>query len=372
MRILYVTTIGRTTRFFEQFIRELIAAGHQVDFAANEEGSAVPEVYREIGCQVFHAAFSRSPLSSDNLKAIKSVRKIVSDGNYDIVHCHTPVASLVTRLACRKLRKKTGLKVFYTAHGFHFYKGVPFKNWMIYFPLEWLCSFYTDTLITINKEDYDRAQKRLHAKRTAYVPGVGIDVERFAGAKVDRAAKRAELGIPEDAFLLISVGELNRNKNHEIVIRALAKLRRPDIHYMIAGKGPQEEHLRSLANESGIGDNFHLLGYRHDIPELYKTADADVFPSIREGLGLAALEGMAAGLPLICSDNRGTREYALSYNVSGFDPMSRDENMFAASIENLADHRELCEELSRQGQTIAEKFSVKKVNIIMYRDIYGI
>ena len=372
MRILYVTTIGRTTRFFEPFIKELIAAGHQVDFATNEEGSAVPDVYRELGCQVFRVAFSRSPLSSGNLKAIKSVKKIVSDGNYDIVHCHTPVASLATRLACKKIRKKTGLKVFYTAHGFHFYKGAPLKSWLIYYPIEWLCSFFTDLLITINSEDYDRAQKRLHAKRTAYVPGVGIDVERFAEAKVDRAEKRAELGIPEDAFLLISVGELNRNKNHEIVIRALAKLRRPDIHYMIAGKGPLEEHLRSLANESGIGDNIHLLGYRHDIPELYKTADADVFPSIREGLGLAALEGMAAGLPLICSDNRGTREYAPSYDVPGFDPMCRDVNMFAEAIERLADHRELCEELSRQGQTIAEKFSFKNVNIIMHRDIYGI
>lgn len=372
MRILYVTTIGRTTRFFESFIKELIVQGHQVDFAANEDGSAVPEVYRELGCRVFRVPFSRSPLSSDNLKSIKSVEKIVSEGKYDIVHCHTPIASIITRLACRKLRKRNGVKVFYTAHGFHFYKGAPLKNWMIYFPLEWLCSFFTDTLITINHEDLERSQKRLHAKKTAYIPGIGIDMKKFSDTVIDRASKRRELGIPEDSFLLVSVGELNRNKNHEVVIRALAKLKRPDIHYMIAGKGPLEGHLRNLAAESGIGDNIHLLGYRFDIPELYKAADADVFPSIREGLGLASLEGMASGLPLICSDNRGTREYAPDYLQVGFDPMCRDADMFAAAIERVADDGRLYDSLASLGPKIVKRFSTENVNKILRDQVYGL
>ena len=361
MRILYVTTIGSTMEFFGSLITELIEAGHQIDIATNDAAAQVPELYRSLGCTVYHLDFSRSPLSPKNIRAFRQLKQVLDGGNYDDVHCHTPVASVVTRLACRKFRKRYGLKVFYTSHGFHFYKGAPLKNWLIYYPVEWLCSFWTDMLITINLEDYDRVKQHMHARRTIFVPGVGLDVKRFSTATVDRAAKRREIGVPEDAFLLISIGELNRNKNHEIVIRALAAINRPDIHYGIAGKGPLEAELRQLADGLGVGDNVHLWGYRNDVPELLKAADVDVFPSIREGFGLAAVEGMAAGLPLICADNRGTRMYASEYNRADFRGMCTGLEMYAAAIERLADDRQLYHELSVLGPTIAEQFSVQPV-----------
>ena len=123
--------------------------------------------------------------------------------------------------------------------------------------------------------------------------------------------KRKEIGIPLESLFLLSVGELNENKNHEVVIRALAKLRNPNIHYAIAGSGDLKNHLVKVVRDLGLDNQVHFLGHRNDIKELYRAADICVFPSVREGLGLAALEGMACGLPLICSDNRGTREYAI-------------------------------------------------------------
>ena len=370
MKILYVTTIGRTNRFFESLIRELIAAGHQVDFAANEDNSPVPDCYRELDCPIYQIDFSRSPLSMKNLRSFRQLRKVVKQGGYDAVHCHTPVASLVTRWVCRRYRKK--LKVFCTAHGFHFYKGAPLKNWLVYYPFEWLCSFWTDTLITINSEDYERAQRRFHAKRVEYVPGVGMDHDKFASATVDRAQKRRELGIPENAFLLISVGEVNQNKNQSVVIRALAQLHRPDIHYLIVGKGPMEEAVKDLAEELGIGAQVHLPGYRHDIPELLKASDVIVFPSIREGLGLAALEGMAAGLPLICADNRGTREFASAYCREDYTGVCSSPEMYAAAIQRLADDPQLYDELSQIGPHISKNFTTEHVNQIMFSKIYGL
>ncbi len=187
-------------RFFKEFIARLIQDGHAVDIATCEsETSKVPVCYREWGCVVHQISTSRSPLDRGNLTAIKQIRQIVQQNKYDLVHCHTPVAAACTRIACKPLRKD-GLKVFYTAHGFHFYKGAPLKNWLLYYPIEKICAHFTDVLITINQEDYALAKQKLRAKRLEYVPGVGIDVHKFADIQVDRQMKRDEIKVPRDVF----------------------------------------------------------------------------------------------------------------------------------------------------------------------------
>ena len=153
MKILYVTTIGNTMGFFTSIVEELLKAEHTVDVATNLNIGKLPDCYREWGCKIYPISCTRSPFNKGTIAAIKEIRKIVREGDYDIVHCHTPIAAMCTRLACRKLRKN-GLKVFYTAHGFHFYKGAPLKNWLLYYPIECLCAHWTDTLITINREDH--------------------------------------------------------------------------------------------------------------------------------------------------------------------------------------------------------------------------
>lgn len=309
MKILYVTTIGLTMTFFKDLVKELIDKGNTVDIACNEKIRTVEQCYHDWGCRVYQIDCTRSPLNSGNIKAVKQLRKIAVDGEYDIVHCHTPIAGACTRFAMRPLRKN-GLEVIYTAHGFHFYKGAPFLNWLIYYPIEKICANFTDILFTINHEDYNFAKEKIKAKQIEYVPGVGVNIDKFRTVVVDKTAKRKELGIPEDVFLVLSVGELNENKNHQLVIRALAEINNPKIHYAIAGVGPLKEYLLNLAKELDVSDRVHLLGYINDVPEIYKIADLNAFPSLREGLGLAAIEGLSAGLPVVCLDNRGTREYA--------------------------------------------------------------
>ncbi len=320
MKILYVTTISITMNFFVEHFKMLTDEGHEVELACNCE-EKIPEFCIDLGLKIHHVPFSRSPASKSNISALKQLQLLIKNGNYDVVHTHTPNASACVRFACRKLRKKD-LKVFYTAHGFHFYKGAPLLNWLLYYPVEWLCAHWTDTLITINHEDYSFAKKHMHAKKVLYVPGVGIDLNKLKSASVDRVNKRYELGVPNDAKLLLSVGELNENKNHETVIKAIKDT---NTYYIIAGIGDKKEYLQSIIDNLGMTDRVKLIGYRSDIAELCAVSDVFVFPSFREGLSVALMEAMAGAKPCVVSRIRGNTDLIDENGGELFNPHNIDE-----------------------------------------------
>ena len=187
----------------------------------------------------------------------------------------------------------------YTAHGFHFYNGAPLKNWLIFYPVEKCLSRYTDVLITINNEDYKRATEKFHAKKMFYISGAGVDVEKFAPRQSGRDKIRAELGLEDTDFMLLSVGELNENKNHASVIKAIAG---KDITYVIVGKGDKEAELKTMADENNV--DLRLTGYRNDVADFYDAADVYILPSIRKGLNVSLMEAMDSGLPVACSPIR--------------------------------------------------------------------
>ena len=357
MKILYVTTVSVTMGFFPAHIRMLQEEGHTVELACNLD-EPLPEKVIKLGCTKHHIPFSRSPLSRDNVRAYRELKRLLDEKHYDIVHTHTPNASAVVRLTCRKLRKQ-GLKVFYTAHGFHFYDGAPWKNWLLFYPVEWLCSHWTDTLITINREDYDRACKCFCAKMTAYVPGVGVDTTKF-GCYGTRESKRQELGIPQTATVLLTVGELNENKNQAVILRAMAELKNPDLHYVLCGQGEKEDGLRQLARELGITDRVHLLGFRHDVPEIYPATDIYLCPSFREGLNVSIMEAKASGLPVICSDIRGNRDL-VEESVNGLRCKPDDVTAFAEAIHRLMDDVEVSRAMGEHNRMAVEKVSLHRV-----------
>ena len=363
MKILYVTTISLTMNsFFKPHIAMLVNEGHSVDIACNYKTLALDPLYRELDCNFFQIDFSRQPLSVDNIKAYKQLKDLVKKGDYDIVHCHTPNAAFITRLVCRKFRAKNGLKVFYTAHGFHFYNGAPKFNWLVYYPIEKFCSRFTDKLITINQEDYALANKKFKAKEILYVPGVGVELSKFENVSVDRKKKRQDIGVPENAFLLLSVGELNENKNHQVIIRALAKLKDPDIHYAIAGIGEKKDFLLELSERLGISEQVHLLGYREDIPELDHSADLFCFPSFGEGLPVSVIEAMACGLPLVTSNIIFHGDSAMT----GYSCPPDDIDAFCEAIKKLRFSSQL-QSIRKNNITLASKYDITKVVEIMRR-----
>ncbi len=356
MKVLYVTTIGITMNFFKPFIKRLLDEGHTVEIATNEKLHPVADCYKEWGCRVHQIDTSRSPLSKGNLTAIRQLQKIAEEGKYDIVHCHTPVAAMCTRFACRAVRKK-GTKVLYTAHGFHFYKGAPLKNWLIFYPVEKVCSYLTDVLITINREDFAFARKKMKAKQIVYVPGVGIELDKIVSCAGERDAKRAELGIPEGKKLLLSVGELNANKNHEVIIRAIAQ---QDVCYVIAGEGELHGHLQNLIDELGLSQRVKLLGYRTDIGALCAAADMFVFPSYREGLPVSLMEAMTAGLPCVVSNIRGSADL-IAQGEGGYLRAPGDAEGFAKDIAVLVRDDALCERMAQHNRHTVTQFGTDAV-----------
>lgn len=337
----------------------LYAEGNVVEIACSKGSKPLSPIYYELGCKIHTLPFSRSPFSKSNLTAYKQLKALVEKEHYDIVHCHTPNAAMITRLACRNVRKQ-GTKVFYTAHGFHFFKGAPLKNWLMYYPVEKICAHLTDVLITINHEDFELAKKKMHAKKVCYVPGVGIDLSKIQSVECDRAEVRKSMGVPEDCTLLLSIGELNVNKNHQVVVKALARLSNKKVHYAIAGLGDQKDNLLNQAKNLGVESQLHLLGYRTDALKLYKAADVFVFPSFREGLSVSMMEAMASGLPIICSKIRGNVDLVEDC-VGGFCFEPVNDFALAMKLEMLINDGAKRNEMCTVNLNTIKKFALENV-----------
>ena len=297
-------------------------------------------------------------MKKSNLHTHKELKKIIDTNEYEIIHCHTPMGGALGRLAAREARKN-GTKVIYTAHGFHFFKGSPLVNWLVYYPAERWLAKYTDVLITINKEDYNRA-KDFKAKRLEYVPGVGIDVDKFKNIEVNKVEKRNSIGINEDDFMVISVGELNKNKNHQVIIRAIAKLRDEKIKYVLCGQGPLENKLRELVNELDLENQVKFLGFRKDIPELMYVADLFAFPSFREGLSLSLMEAMASGLPVVCSKIRGNTNL-IEEGKGGYLIDDSNESKFAQYVKLLFGNENIRLEMKEVNLNKIDEYNIRNV-----------
>lgn len=311
-KVLFVATVVKMhiMVFHIPYLKMFKEMGWETAVAARNDYDDPDECVIPYCDTYYDIPFERNPIKLSNLKAYRSLKDIIDKGDYDIIHCHTPVGAMLTRLAAKTARKH-GTKVFYTAHGFHFYKGAPAINWLLYYPVEKWLSLYTDVLITINNEDYERA-KTFNAGKVCYVPGVGIDLNKFNVGRIDKAKKRREIGVSTDDFVLLSVGELSKNKNHEVVIRAISILKQYNklhqLKYVICGNGPYEPELKKLSKKLDVTDNIIFLGFRSDIAEICNCSDLFIFMSYREGLPVALMEAMACGLPAVCSDIRGNTD----------------------------------------------------------------
>ena len=371
-KVLFVATVVKNhiMEFHIPYLKMFKEAGWETAVAARNDYKN-PEDCQIPYCDTYYdIPFERNPFKPGNLEAYRKLKEIIDAGHYDIIHCHTPVGAALTRLAARASRKR-GTKVIYTAHGFHFYKGAPLLNWMIFYPVERWLAHYTDTLITINKEDYERA-KSFKAGRVCYVPGVGVDLNKFNTQSVNREGKRRELGFTKDDFILLSVGELIPRKNHQLVLHALGLLQKQgklgNIQYVICGRGVKLDELKALAQELQIADHVHFLGYRNDISAICQASDLFVFMSKQEGLPVAMMEAMACGVPVICSDIRGNTDL-VENGVSGIISESTPEKL-AENILQLVSNPSKLQELSAQAAKMIQKFDLSTVEPEMLK-IYG-
>lgn len=369
-KALIISTVsGFLPQFEMNHVKILMEYGYEIHYASNFSipmyGEGNERLYGS-GIKCHQIDFVRSPYKLEkNIKAYNQLKKLGELYDFSLIHCHTPMGAVIGRLVFKGERD---VKIIYTAHGFHFYKKGPIKNWLFYYPIEKMLSRYTDVLITINREDFSLAQKKFKAKKVVYIPGVGIPIDKIERVVAKRKDIRAELEIEDSDFVLISVGELNKNKNHKVVLYALGKLKEEKIHYLICGKGELRKRLENLAIKLGIERQVHFLGYCTNVIELCKASDCFVFPSKREGLGIAALEGMASGLPLISSESGGIKDYSQD-GVTGYCVSCTDIEGFSKSIKKLLNQRELCKSMGKYNQEFVKQFDSSYTDDIM-RQVY--
>ncbi len=379
-KILIITTIGGFLPQFEMNdVKLLMEQGYEIHYATNFTNPVYElnlKELEEMGIRLHPVDIQKSPLHiRQNIRALRELCAIIKTEEIRVLHCHNPMGGVLGRLAAMTMQAAVRPYVIYTAHGFHFYKGAPLLNWLLFYPAEFFLAGYTDCIVTINREDHVRARsflrrRRIHRLKKVYrIPGVGVCTSRFAPDEKVRRQVRKELELGENIFYILSVGELNHNKNHEAVIRALARLRDPDIFYGICGKGYRREYLEGLARKLGVARQVRFFGFRNDIPRMLQGADCFVFPSKREGLGIAALEAMAAGLPMITSDCRGTREY-MEDGITGYVCHSNSPEEYGELIRQMKEEPDRRREMSIFCRSRAREFDLKRTDGIM-RQVYG-
>ncbi len=303
MRILVVcTTDSMIWNFLIPHIKYWQDKGDTVEIACSRTGFYIDELRSKHGFTVHEIPFQRFPFKPKNFTAYKMLKKIVRENRYDAVVSQEPVGGVLGRMAGKKYKCKN----VYTAHGFHFFKGAPRLNWMLYYPIEKMMARKTDVLVTINEEDYQRSLK-FKAKKKVKIDGIGVDLNRFGHVSASKEELREKLDIPQDAFVILTVAELIPRKNYETALQALSKIKE-DYLYVICGEGAQMEQMKTLAGELGISDKVRFMGFCRNVDEFYSASDLFLFPTFQEGLSIALIEAMASGLPVVCSRIRGNTD----------------------------------------------------------------
>ena len=360
---------GFINGFLKNDIKTLQELGYEVYCGANAnaiKNENVVSIIEETGAHFKQIDFdSKNMFCKKNLVAYRQLKRILKENKFDLVHCHTPIAGALTRVAARKYRRK-GCKVIYTTHGFTFTKYSPKKTFKKFYFIEKFISKYTDVIITINKEDYKYAET-MECKNVEYISGVGIDFNRFNSCDIDKNIKREEIGVSKNEKIILSVGELSSRKNHKIIIEALNKINDKNLVYVICGRAvgenSTENELLELSNRYGV--KTILLGFRRDIPEIMSVSDIGAIPSLREGLGLVGPQSLACGVPLVGSDVQGIRDYIID-GKTGYLCHPEDVDSYAKNIIRLL---EIKDSLKENCIEMAKKID-KSISNEMMRKIY--
>lgn len=362
--LMLASVVSMIMQFNMPNIRLLQSLGYSVDVACNfeygntcnkENVKEFAEELKKNGIRFFQIHFDRNPMHVKNLRnAFRQTLTLLRENDYAFMHCHSPIGGAIGRIAA----KKTGTRVIYTAHGFHFFRGAPWKNWILYYPVERALSRYTDMLITINRED-EEAARRFRAKEVYYLPGIGVDTAKYKKetSELDQRKTKEQFGIPSDSVVLLSVGELSKRKNHAVVLRAINEISCANLHYVIAGIGTEKESLHKLAKQLGLEDRFHTIGFQKDLLSLYQTADVFCFPSLQEGLPVALMEAMASGLPCVVSRIRGNTDL-IQEGKGGLLFAPRDHAALAESLNTLLLNPSLRVNMGQDNQQTISAFDV--------------
>lgn len=373
MRILLVST---TASMIEQFnlnnILLLQSLGAEVHVATNfnspgtiteQQGKNLVEKLTGMEVKCHQVDFLRglgNPIA--NKKAYRQLCDVVCLNSITGIHTHSPLGSIIAR----RVAHRYNIKILYTAHGFQFFPKGPLLNWVLFWPIEWFYARWTDALVTINRDDFESA-RHLPVNPVYYIPGVGSKINRaFSISQKKRMELRRRFrinyGISDDDYLMISVGELSKRKNHQLAIKAMYKLNNPKIKYIIAGIGPEKNHLLKLVNKYGLNDQVLLMGYTKNLDALYFAADLNIFVSKREGLGLGGLDGVAHGVYIIGNGRTGMKDYILDDQIGLLQNDPDNVNELVTNIKMSINKKH---QMSPEVKRKIRQFDQEHVNVLM-------
>lgn len=371
-KILITATELNLIQFWVSHIEKLIQAGYHVDLVCSHVGGKLNELKDALGNagnpKLTVVDLKRSPVSVHNLHGFFQMRKLLDRKKYDVIITNEPVMGVVTRLAAFRQRKK-GTKVVYFAHGFHFWKGAPAHNWVIFYPIEKITSLFTDVIVTMNREDYHFAQNHFKSVKVKYIHGIGIDLSEFVFSEETRNKKRTELGVNNDDIMIFSANELTTRKNVLFaleIIKVLVSKGYKSIKYFIRGQGPLAQQMSDFIKKNNLEQNIFLLGYGKDILEMNCAADIFLFTSQQEGLPVAVMEAMSCRLPCVVSNIRGVTDL-IANGKGGFVCELGNVQDFVTAIEKVINTNSKDDLVSANG-SVLQPFERNSV----FSDIYKI
>lgn len=359
-KALFIATVyTHLASFHIPFMKLLQAKGYEVHAAASPAAGRKAEV-EAAGVKCWEVPFARSPYNLGNLDAYRALKALLTRERFALIHVHTPVAAFLGRYLGKMTKQGP---VVYTAHGFHFYRGAPLINWLVYYPVERLAARWTDGLVVMNGEDL------ASARRLGFEPGenlflahgVGVDLEHYSSLRDDEGNLRSELGLGEDAVLVACVAEFNENKNHAFLLAAWAEMAlvHPKAHLLLVGDGELCPLLTARVEKSSI-PRVHFLGFRPDVPRILRQTDVVTLVSKREGLPRSIMEAMAAGKPVVATNVRGSGDL-VEDGVTGFLVELGDKAGLKDALAKLLTDRSLRERMGRVSQDKVREYALERV-----------
>lgn len=360
-KILFTATVdSHILNFHLPFLKWFKEQGFETHVASNGD-SSMPYVDKK-----FDISFSRNPLSLKNLKAFKQLHEVIQNNQYEMIHCHTPIAGVITRVIGKR-KRRFGTKILYTAHGFHFYKGAPLLNWLVYYPIEKLLSRFTDCIITMNEEDYGIAKRKFKMNDLRLVNGVGVNLNLYTPpGELEISSLRKMYKYSINDFIIINIGELIQRKNQSLLINVASKLRHsiPELKIIIAGAGSLLGEYQKLVNNLDLQNIISFIGYRQDIDNLLKISNIAVSTAKQEGLPVNVMEAMATGLPIVVTNCRGNRDL-ITDGKNGFVVDILDENQFGKRIVDIYKSKELQESFKKNSLKSISNYSLENILLEM-------
>lgn len=363
-KVLFIATVqSHIMNFHIPYLKYWQDKGYEVHVATNMDTQKYRNI-QEVICDIkwINIDFERNPFCKNTLIALNQLIKLMKRYRYDLIHVHTPVGGILGRLAAKIVNIKN---VVYTAHGFHFYKGAPIQNWLIYYPIEKIMARYTDIIITMNEEDYQISKSRFKTRirgNIFKVNGVGIDLKKYNVDSRKDFNFKTNLGLKEDDFIISVVAELSERKNHIQLIKSIEKLKDtyPNIKALFVGDGCLYNDIKEYIENKKMQENIILLGFRNDVERILNISDVLALFSYQEGLPKNIMEGMVAGKPIICTKIRGNKDL-IKDGINGYLVDVNDIEDTISKIEYMYKNKKEIVQFGEKSKLLIHEYSIENV-----------